>query len=123
MPSLVPLLLQSRNLFADVRGDVLHGTQTASIQFGTHKIFWLCISLLLFDYGLAMGYILIACEGSVRIWTALCQASLALALLTRAKHTNLHKHEDIVETYMFVWKLFYAQYLLFPLMACGDFLW
>eukprot|EP00892_Ulva_mutabilis_P002778 jgi/Ulvmu1/12500/UM009_0154.1 len=104
----------------DVRGDQLHGTQTASVRFGTHRVFWVCISLLVLDYVLAMGYIIMACKGFLRMWTVLCQGSLAMALLYRVKQTNLHKHADVVETYMFIWKLFYAQYLLFPLVACGE---
>lgn len=38
-----------------------------------------------------------------------------------AQKTDLDKHSDIVDMYMLVWKLFYAQYLLFPSIACGHF--
>lgn len=104
----------------DVRGDQLHATRTAPVRFGTRNVFWVCISLLLLDYSLALGYIAVTCDGLVRILTLLCQASFPVALLAHARDTDLSKHADLVDMYMFVWKLFYAQYLLFPSIACGN---
>ena len=37
-------------------------------------------------------------------------------LLRRARQTDLTQSADIYSCYMFVWKLFYAEYLVFPFL-------
>jgi homogentisate phytyltransferase/homogentisate geranylgeranyltransferase len=42
----------------------------------------------------------------------------AATILPSAKHlqANLDSQKEITDCYMFVWKLFYAEYLLIPLL-------
>ncbi len=44
-------------------------------------------------------------------------AGLGALLLWRAKRTDLTRSSAIYSCYMFLWKLFYAEYLLIPLLG------
>lgn len=100
----------------DVKGDALHGNQTASVRLGVPKVFWTCIGLLMCMYTGSVGYIL-CFGGNLKVAVAGCQAALAWALVSRARSADLKSSTDIVATYMFIWNLFYAQYLMFPLIT------
>jgi homogentisate phytyltransferase / homogentisate geranylgeranyltransferase len=100
----------------DVRGDALHGNKTASVRLGVPNVFWTCIGLLLTSYAFAVWFILFF-GGQFRILVAACEAVLGGMLFFRARKVNLKSGQEIVSAYMFVWQLFYAQYLLFPMIA------
>ena len=51
-----------------------------------------------------------------RAVTVLTHIALGALLLTRARQTNLEESKSVYSCYMFVWKLFYAEYLLIPLL-------
>ena len=101
----------------DVAGDERNDIHTASVRFGVKRIFWSCIGLLYAAYAGAMGFIAVATSGTLRI--ALLGSQLAAVALLRhqAHRVDLTQHSSIVGMYMFIWKLFYAQYLVFPLLA------
>lgn len=101
----------------DVRGDARADVRTASVRFGVRRIFWACIALLQAAYASALWYIWTHCGGALRVAALAGQAALAALLAHKAAATDLNRHEHIVDAYMFVWKLFYAQYLLVPLLA------
>lgn len=100
----------------DVKGDALHGNKTASVRMGVPTVFWTCIALLMCMYTGSVGFIL-CCGGNLKSVVAACQAALAAILLTRAKNVDLKSSADVVSTYMLIWNLFYAQYLMFPLIT------
>ncbi len=41
---------------------------------------------------------------------------MGLILYVRARQTNLEESSSIASCYMFVWKLFYAEYLFIPFL-------
>ncbi len=51
-----------------------------------------------------------------RVATVGLHAALGAALLRRARQTDLGSSAAIARCYMFIWKLFYAEYLLIPLL-------
>ncbi len=51
-----------------------------------------------------------------RTVTVLTHLALGALLLARARETKLEESKSIYSCYMFVWKLFYAEYLLIPLL-------
>ncbi|PQQ08405.1 homogentisate phytyltransferase 1 chloroplastic isoform X1 [Prunus yedoensis var. nudiflora] len=79
-------------------------------------VFWICISLLEMAYGVAVlvgassGFLMSKCI------TVLGHAILASILWNRAKSVDLNSKAAITTFYMFIWKLFYAEYLLIPLV-------
>ena len=51
-----------------------------------------------------------------RAATVCLHAALGAALFRRARATDLTSSSAITRCYMFIWKLFYAEYLLIPLL-------
>jgi homogentisate phytyltransferase/homogentisate geranylgeranyltransferase len=100
----------------DVLGDERANIQTATVVHGVKPVFWTCIALLQAAYASAIWYSVLHCTGWVRALVIGGQAAFALILSRKAQATDLSQHSQIVDAYMFIWKLFYAQYLLVPFM-------
>ena len=100
----------------DVRGDERAQLQTATLRFGVKNIFWTCIALLIVAYSTAVWYSVVCCTGLTRILAVAGQMLCASLLIKKAVTTDLQQHAQIVSAYMFIWKLFYAQYMVIPLM-------
>jgi len=98
----------------DVEGDKFFGIQSFSVRLGQKRVFWLCIYLLQAVYCAAM----ILGAASPYKWSKFVMISahgLLSAILWRRSHSiDLGSKAAIVSFYMFVWKLFYAEYLLLP---------
>jgi homogentisate phytyltransferase / homogentisate geranylgeranyltransferase len=101
----------------DIRGDKSHDIRTASVRFGVHRVFWACVWMLYAAYSSALAYIMVNMAGIERLLLMGAQLAMAALLRQRAHSTDLASNGSIVATYMFIWKLFYAQYLLFPFLA------
>ncbi|PKI69541.1 hypothetical protein CRG98_010069 [Punica granatum] len=84
----------------DIDGDKIFGIQSFTVRMGQKRVFWICISLLEMAYVVAI--------------LVLGHAVLATALWARAKSLDLKSKAAITSFYMFIWKLFYAEYLLIP---------
>nr|WKR37734.1 vitamin E 2-1 [Plukenetia volubilis] len=100
----------------DIEGDKIFGIRSFSVRLGQERVFWICISLLEIAYGVA---ILVGAASSYT-WskgiTVLGHGILASLLWSRAKSVDLKSKAAITSCYMFIWKLFYAEYLLIPLV-------
>ncbi|CAN0911144.1 Homogentisate phytyltransferase 1, chloroplastic [Linum grandiflorum] len=87
-----------------------------SVVIALFKVFWTCIALLEIAYGIAM----LVGAASPFVWskciTVVGHTILAFVLWNRAKSVDLTSKAAITSCYMFVWKLFYAEYLLIPLV-------
>ncbi|KAJ8543052.1 hypothetical protein K7X08_005575 [Anisodus acutangulus] len=100
----------------DIVGDKIFGIQSFTVRLGQERVFWICIALL------EMAYLVAIVVGatSSNIWsksfTVLGHAALAVLLWTRAKSVDFSRKAAITSFYMFIWKLFYAEYLLIPLV-------
>uniref|UniRef100_A0A061R0W1 Homogenitisate phytyltransferase n=1 Tax=Tetraselmis sp. GSL018 TaxID=582737 RepID=A0A061R0W1_9CHLO len=99
----------------DTKGDVQADVRTLSVRLGVRRVFWICIGLL------ELAYLGAALYGASRpvLWSkALVVAGHGLlgALLWRhARGVDLTCNRSITDCYMFVWRLFYLEYLLIPL--------
>jgi homogentisate phytyltransferase/homogentisate geranylgeranyltransferase len=100
----------------DVKGDDQAGVRTASVRLGVPRVFWTCISLLMVAYtgGVVFG-LTSGSWGSAAV-TCAGHAAAAALLWSRSKLVNLGKKGELVEHYMFIWKLFYAEYLFIPFL-------
>lgn len=101
----------------DAKGDKRANIRTATLRFGVPRVFWVCMALLLLAYACAVAYCALFCSGWARVVAIGTQLVCAAALLQKASQTDLGEHAALVEAYMFIWKLFYAQYLVIPLLA------
>jgi homogentisate phytyltransferase/homogentisate geranylgeranyltransferase len=94
------------------------GLRTLSVRLGPSHVFWACILLLEAAYAGAVGLALFASSPGWRSATAAAaHAALGAVLLWRARRTDLGSSKSIYDCYMDVWKLFYLEYLLLPLLA------
>ncbi|XP_024979519.1 homogentisate phytyltransferase 1, chloroplastic [Cynara cardunculus var. scolymus] len=100
----------------DIVGDKIFGIQSFTVRLGQKRVFWICILLLEVAYGVAI----LVGASSPFLWsryiTILGHAILGLILWGRAKSTDLDSKSAITSFYMFIWQLFYAEYLLIPLV-------
>ncbi|XP_034200592.1 homogentisate phytyltransferase 1, chloroplastic isoform X2 [Prunus dulcis] len=100
----------------DIDGDKIFGIRSFTVRLGQKRVFWICISLLEMAYSVAVlvgassGFLMSKCI------TVLGHAILASILWNRAKSVDLNSKAAITTFYMFIWKLFYAEYLLIPLV-------
>lgn len=100
----------------DIDGDMIYGIRSFSVRLGQKRVFWICISLLEIAYCVAL--LVGASSGFLwsKVATVLGHTILASLLWTRAKSVDLSSKAAITSFYMFIWKLFYAEYLLIPLV-------
>ncbi|KAF8084146.1 hypothetical protein N665_0732s0004 [Sinapis alba] len=100
----------------DIEGDKIFGIRSFSVTLGQERVFWTCVSLLQMAYTVA---ILVGAT-SPFIWSKVISVVghviLATTLWTRAKSVDLSSKTEITSCYMFIWKLFYAEYLLLPFL-------
>ncbi|ESW26738.1 hypothetical protein PHAVU_003G143900 [Phaseolus vulgaris] len=98
----------------DIEGDKVFGIQSFSVRLGQKPVFWACVTLLEIAYGVA----LLVGASSPCLWskigTGLGHAVLSSLLWYQAKSVDLKSKASITSFYMFIWKLFYAEYLLIP---------
>ncbi|XP_017223590.1 umbelliferone 6-dimethylallyltransferase, chloroplastic [Daucus carota subsp. sativus] len=96
----------------DVEGDRAFGNLTFSVRHGKKKVFSICVGILLIAYG--SGVVVGASSSFLicKIVSVIGHTTLALLFLLRAKSLNLDDDVATQSFYMFLWKLFSAEYVL-----------
>lgn len=101
----------------DILGDERAGLKTFSVRLGPRLIFKSCIALLSTAYACAIGVGLFC---SNYWWSrAITMAShlvLGAVLIHKSKKVEMESSDSLYTFYMFIWKLFYAEYILLPFM-------
>ncbi|XP_065027503.1 homogentisate geranylgeranyltransferase, chloroplastic-like [Musa acuminata AAA Group] len=100
----------------DVDGDRDFGIHSFSVRLGQEKVFWLCIKLLLTAYTTALAVGASSSNTYRKIVTVIGHGFLAFILWFRAQSLDVENKVSVTSFYMFIWKLFYAEYLLIPFM-------
>lgn len=102
----------------DTEGDAKFNIATLSIILGQAAVFNLSRQILVWLY---LGTILVSLSSlitSINIpIIAISHVSLAIAMWWRSMQVNLSDRASISAFYQFIWKLFYLEYMIFPL-AC-----
>ncbi|KAL1826300.1 hypothetical protein ACET3Z_004712 [Daucus carota] len=96
----------------DVDGDQEFGNRTFSVRHGKKKVFTLCITLLLIAYGSAA---LLGASSSLllnKLVSVIGHSMLASSLWLGANSLDLNDNASVQAFYMFLWKLFNAEYVL-----------
>jgi len=102
----------------DVKGDESAGVRTLSVRIGPEAVFRVCIALLGAAYAAGVAYGLLACTGPLsRGVTTLGHAALGALLLRRSAAVDVRRGAELTGHYMFIWKLFYAEYALIPFLT------
>ncbi|XP_044429533.1 homogentisate geranylgeranyltransferase isoform X3 [Triticum aestivum] len=98
----------------DVDGDRDFGIQSLSVRLGPQRVYQLCISILLTAYLAATVVGASSTHLLQKIITVSGHGLLALTLWQRARHLEVENQARVTSFYMFIWKLFYAEYFLIP---------
>ncbi|KXZ45694.1 hypothetical protein GPECTOR_51g679 [Gonium pectorale] len=99
----------------DVVGDRKAGVRTLSVRMGEGSVFRICVGLLTAAYaGAAVASLTLPAGAAARALLFAGHAALCGALLHRARSVDTRQKSHLTDYYMFVWKLFYAEYLLIP---------
>lgn len=96
----------------DIAGDRAHGISTFSVRWGELRVYHLCIAILV---GLYLGVAIVA--GAWGLWgLALAHGLGGLSILWAQRQLKEAK-----KVYQFIWKLFYLEYLVYPLALLHTF--
>ncbi|KAI4335403.1 hypothetical protein L6164_014048 [Bauhinia variegata] len=98
----------------DIEGDKIFGIRSFSVRLGQEPVFWICVSLLEMAYGVALFVGAVSPFLWSKIVTSIGHIILASVLWYRAKSVDFKSKAAITSFYMFIWKLFYAEYFLIP---------
>ncbi len=101
----------------DARGDKMNDMRTFTVRLGAKTVFWACIALLELAYASGVVYSLVRLEGWARIGSAAAHALVGGLVLKRAGRTDVGNPEDVYGCYMDIWKAFYFEYILIPLLG------
>jgi len=101
----------------DARGDKMNDMRTFTVRLGAKTVFWACIALLELAYASGVVYSLVRLEGWARIGSAAAHAVVGGLVLKRAGRTDVGNPEDAYGCYMDIWKAFYFEYILIPLLG------
>eukprot|EP00775_Hariotina_reticulata_P005566 gene5566-5803_t len=100
----------------DVKGDTQAGVRTFSVRHGVPVVFWTCIGLLLAAYAGGVLFVATSPEPWSSLPVAVGHMALAALLWSRSVKVNTSRKQELVDHYMFIWKLFYAEYLIIPFL-------
>jgi homogentisate phytyltransferase/homogentisate geranylgeranyltransferase len=107
----------------DIEGDRRYGISTLSVQLGQQTVFNLALGILTACYlGMALAAPwLSGVNGLFLAGSHLLVLALLWGVSRRVPHgkgaANLAQHRAYPRFYQFIWKLFFLQYLMFPLAA------
>lgn len=101
----------------DMLGDSQSGLRTFAVKLGTKRIFWTCITLLQLAYASSIAYSIVLLDNvAVKACSVILHLLAALFVFTRARKTDLSNPKQIYACYMDIWKVFYFEYILIPLL-------
>ena len=100
----------------DVEGDRIIGIRTLSVRVGTRSVFKTCIAILLTAYAGAVAFGAASSTPLSRFFGVLAHAVMGILLMRRAREVDTASKHSLYSFYMFLWKLFYAEYAVLPFL-------
>ncbi len=102
----------------DLEGDRRFQVRTLTVRLGPRFVFRLSLWVLTLCYGLMVGLTLLGLLPSVQpLFLVVTHGGLWGLLGWMSRRVNLQEKSHISRFYQFIWRLFFLEYLLFPL-AC-----
>jgi homogentisate phytyltransferase/homogentisate geranylgeranyltransferase len=101
----------------DMEGDRLYNITTFTLQMGQQKVFNLALWVLTVCY---VGIILTAVLGWAKInvlFTVTTHLAILIVMWWYGAGVDVQNKSAIAQYYQFIWKLFFVEYLIFPI-AC-----
>ena len=101
----------------DLVGDLQSGIRTLTVRLGVAPILNTCMFLLCLDYlaGIYVGLFRSNSHAQVLVLTGGHLLGIVL-IFSKYLRTSVHSSASIFSFYMFVWKMFYMEYLIFPFL-------
>lgn len=101
----------------DLEGDREYNITTFTILLGKTAIFKISCAVIIFCYLGMIGVGLLSIFNINQLFLIISHLGLLALLLWRSQKVNLDDKNSIAQFYQFIWRLFFLEYLLFPL-AC-----
>jgi homogentisate phytyltransferase/homogentisate geranylgeranyltransferase len=101
----------------DLDGDKQYNITTYTVLLGKSTVFKVARGIITFCY---LGMILagVVWLPSVNpLWLGVTHFLLLIGLWARSQQVNLQQKPEIASFYQFIWKLFFLEYLLFPIIC------
>ncbi|KAH9677689.1 homogentisate geranylgeranyltransferase [Citrus sinensis] len=95
----------------DVEGDKAFGLQTLPIILGKEKVFSIAVNMMLTAYGSAVLVGAFSPSVLCRLVTMIGHSALAFVLWRQAKTIDLSDNKSVQSFYLFIWKLYYVEFL------------
>ncbi|MEO0349909.1 MAG: homogentisate phytyltransferase [Cyanobacteria bacterium P01_A01_bin.15] len=103
----------------DLDGDRRFAIRTLTVRLGPRFVFRLSLGVLTLCYGLPIGLTLLGTLPSVQpLFMVVTHGGLLGLLWWMSGRVELADKAQIAQFYQFIWRLFFLEYLLFPL-ACA----
>jgi homogentisate phytyltransferase / homogentisate geranylgeranyltransferase len=101
----------------DMEGDLQYNIQTFTLQIGKQAVFNLALWVITVCYGamILVGVLRLAEVNS--IFLVMTHLVALVLMWWRSRQVNLQEKSAIARFYQFIWKLFFLEYLIFPI-AC-----
>ena len=101
----------------DIEGDRQYNISTLTIRMGTKAVFNLARGVLTFCY-LGLITFLVVYQGNINLlFLGISHLIILGWMWWRSRQVDLEDKKAIASFYQFIWKLFFLEYLIFPL-AC-----
>jgi homogentisate phytyltransferase/homogentisate geranylgeranyltransferase len=105
----------------DIEGDRLNKVWTLAVRYGPYVMVNACVAVLtsayfgFFIYGLFLNQSSIVSSSLSTKFLSWAHCLLALVLVSRLFAIEYGSKKSVTALYMFIWKLFYIEYLIFPI--------
>ncbi|MEM9806674.1 MAG: homogentisate phytyltransferase [Cyanobacteria bacterium P01_D01_bin.56] len=121
LTSFVVLFAVAISLFKDIpdlEGDRQFQVRTLTVRLGTRFVFKLSLWVLVLSYLLLIALALGGVLPSIHVgFLSITHLGLLGLLLWRSRRVSLTAKSHIKQFYQFIWRLFFLEYILFPI-AC-----
>lgn len=101
----------------DLEGDRIYQITTFTLLLGKEKILTISLLTISLCYAGMIAVGLLAIGGINPLLVIFAHLGLLILLWWRSRGINLENKSEISQFYQFIWKLFFLEYLIFPL-AC-----
>lgn len=101
----------------DMEGDLQYNITTFTIQLGKQAVFNLALWVITVCYGFIIFVGLFRLAEANAIFTVLAHIIPIVWMWRRSRTVDLEDKSSITSFYQFIWKLFFLEYLIFPI-AC-----
>jgi homogentisate phytyltransferase/homogentisate geranylgeranyltransferase len=99
----------------DMEGDKKYQIQTFTLLLGKSTVFTITLWVITFCYIAMIGAVFLILHSINTAYFVGYHLLLLMFLWWRSQRVNLDKKSEIADFYQFIWKLFFLEYILFPL--------